>query len=515
MPAGPFDEQAAKGLFELKRQYKNAKTGKDRRDIQREARRIIRRARIDPSTQDEKTVTLLLNCAATFRSYPHSEGIKLATQWMRQNIDALSPQNLALFANAIGALSVIDSDTILLQEVSPAVQSVFTQMSPVEMVMILQAFQRERVTANASLQESMLQQLASCVPQMPAPQLSTLAGVLVTAPLRKSDEAAWRELTNTVFSKAVSGADNMHSREVITLLKAAPCLCVPEEHSLQLIKRAIATVGFHTEEQVGELLEAVAGYRSQEKAPDEELQRQLDELVSILWKRLEKVAPYADVTSATWIMRQARLCGVEIPPAIATALLEAVSREFRYHRHTFRRCAALADALAEQKVPAKALLQMVGDYCVGKRPPREDRDGADPEEEDDTPREVRMDIYARFLGDLTRARIALEKAHSANPENGEPGESLAVVLPQRLEESVLAASPREVLKCARSICVSPTSCRLHNHANDEKLMSLVEQRVTRERENFLMEVPKETLERFITALSDAPRAQKIVETLSR
>ncbi|ESL05843.1 hypothetical protein TRSC58_06493 [Trypanosoma rangeli SC58] len=285
---GPFDEQAARKLFELKRQYKNAKSGKDRRDIQREARRAIRRAHIDPSTQDEKTVTLLLNCAATFHSYPHSEGIKQAVQWMRQNTDALSPQNLALFANALGVLSVVDSDIILLQEVSPAVQSTFTQMSPVELVMILQAFKRNKIFSNAALQESMLQRLLPCVSQMPVSQLSTLAEVLVTAPLRKSDETAWRELTNAVLFKAVSGVDRMHSREVITLLRAAPHLSVPEEPSLQLVQRAIDTVGFHTDEQIGELLEAVGGYRTLETPPGENLSRKLDELVEVLWTRLQK-----------------------------------------------------------------------------------------------------------------------------------------------------------------------------------------------------------------------------------
>ncbi|KAH9580125.1 hypothetical protein LSM04_008762 [Trypanosoma melophagium] len=507
-----FDENAAKTLFDMKRQYKSAKSGKERRDIQREARRFIRRARIDPSTQDEKTVTMLLNSAATFQSYPHSEGIKQAVQWMRQNIDALSPQNLALFANAVGALSVVDSDIILLQEISPAVQSVFTQMSPVELVMVLQAFQREKISDNGSLQDSMLQQLASCVPQMPVPQLSTLASILVTAPLRKSNEAAWSELTKAVVSKAVSGVEKMHSREVITLLKAAPHLSVPEEHSLQLINRAIATVGFHTEEQVGELLEAVAGYRAQDTI-GKELQDKLDELINVLWTRLQKVAPYADLASATWIMRQSRKCGVNVPPAIMETLIEAVTREFRYHRYTFRRCASLAEALAEQKAPAKDLLQLLGDYCIGKRPPREDREVTDPQDEENT-REVRMDIYARFLGDLTRARIALEDAHNAHPDNGKPGESVAVVLAQRLEESVLDASPRDVLRCVRALCTASEDCHTRNKANSDNIMKLVEQRLSKERESFLKELPKKSIEDFILAVGDAPRAKKVVQLLS-
>ncbi|KAF8286297.1 mitochondrial oligo-U binding protein TBRGG1 [Trypanosoma cruzi] len=507
---GPFDEQAAKNLFELKRQYKHAKSGRDRRDIQREARRAIRRARVDPSTQDEKTVTLLLNCAATFHSYPHSEGIKQAIQWMRQNIAALSPQNLALFANALGTLSAVDSDIILLQEVTPAVQSVFTQMSPVELVMILQAFQRNKIFSNASLQESMLRQLSSCVSQMPAPQLSTLAGVLVSSPLRKSDETTWQELTNAVLSKAVSGVDNMHSREVITLLKAAPHLLVPEEPSLQLIQRAIDTVGFHTDEQVGEILESVAGYRNLEKPPGEKLSRKLDELVNVLWTRLQKVAPHVDASSATWIMHQSCRCGVDVPPSIMEVMLEAVAKDMRYHRYTFRRCAALAEALAEQKAPAKALLLLLGDYCIGRRPPREDREEADLPDEEEVTKETRMDIYSRFLGDLTRARIALENAHSANSENGEPGESVRVILPQRLEESVSAASPRELLKCIRVICTSAEDCQVRNRANDEKLMTLAEQRMSSEREGFLKDVPKEFLEEFLGTVKDRPRAQKVV-----
>ncbi|CBH11723.1 hypothetical protein, conserved [Trypanosoma brucei gambiense DAL972] len=509
-----FDEQAAKILYELKRRFKSSKTGKERRDVQREARRIVRRARVDPSTQDEKSVTLLLNCAATFRCYPHTEGIKQATEWMRKNIDGLSPQNVALFTNAIGALSVVDSDTILINEISPAVEACYGQMNPVELVMTLQAFQRGRITENEDLQVSLLQQLVTCVPQMPAPQLSTLAGVLVDTPLRKRDEATWQEIAKTVVSKAASGAENMHSREVITLLKATPRLGVPEDHSFHLVDRAIATVGFHTDEQIGELLEAVSYYRDPQKTCGRELNEKLDKLVDALWARLQKVAPFADAASVTTIMRAAHRSGIDVPRDIVSTLVQAVMRELRYHRFTFRRVASLSEALALQKVPAKELLAMLGDYCIGKRPPREERGENTPVDDHNSGIEERMDIYARFLGDLTKARIALENAHSSNAGNGEPGSSVSQILAQRLEDSVGSAPPRELLKSVRAICTAADDCPFRNRANDGKIIALSEQRIAKEGASFMEGVRKTTMENFLSAVSGIPQAQKVVEVLS-
>nr|CCD12965.1 unnamed protein product [Trypanosoma congolense IL3000] len=508
-----FDEQSAKSLFELKRQFKLSKSEKERREIQRSARRLVRRARVDPSTQDEKSVTLLLNCAAMFRCYPHTEGIKQATDWMRKNIDGLSPQNIALFANAVGALWVMDSETILVNEISPAAEAVYRQMRSVELVMILQAFQRGKIVENSSLQISMLQQLLSLVPQMPIPQLTTLAGVLVDTPLRKSDEASWRGAVDTVVSLAVSSVEKMHSRETISLLKAAPRLDVMEKHSLQLIERAIGTAGFHTDEQVGELFEAVATYRGQQKPCSGELNEKLDELISVLWTRLQKVAPFADAVSATAIMRWARLSGVDVPRDILDVLVQAVKRELPYHRFTFRRVALLGEALALQNASAKELLYLLGDYCIGKRPTRGDRGGRDVDDDDHPQVDVRMDIYSRFLGDLTRARLALENAYSANTDNGEPGESVCSTLPQRLEASVMSASPREVLKSLQVIFTAE-DCSLRNRASDDKIIALAEERVVKEGASFMEDLRKATVEKFVTAVKTIPRAEKMIDVLT-
>ncbi|KAH8614031.1 hypothetical protein ERJ75_000717300 [Trypanosoma vivax] len=512
-PMEPFNEQGARQLFELKRRFREAKTGKERREIQRDARRLIRRARVDPSTQDEKSVAVLLNCAATFRSYPHTEGIGQAVQWMRTNVDALSRQNIALFANAVGALWVLDSETILTKEISPIVKSAYKQMNPVELVMILQAFQRGRVSENASLQESMLEHLSSCIPQMPVSQLSTLASVLVDTPLRKSNEGLWQELCKSVFSRAVTDIDKVHSREAITLLKAAPHLRVSEEHSVLLVSRAVATARFHTDEQVGDLLESVANYRTMLDACGNELNAKLEELVNALWVRLQKVAPFADVSSATSILRHSRLSGVDVPPQVMEALLGAVTKELLFHRRSFRRLAALTEALAEQGAEAKQLLLLIGDYCIGKRPSREDSvEGYSPDSAQEQV-EARLDIFSRFLGDLTRARIALENAYSANAANGELGESV-LTLAKRLEEGLATAMPREVLKCVQSICTASDGCRLRNSASDEKLISLAEQRIRKDCDAFFESVRVSNMERFVSSLGDNTRAQKIVQAVS-
>nr|CCC48384.1 conserved hypothetical protein, fragment [Trypanosoma vivax Y486] len=415
-PMEPFNEQGARQLFELKRRFREAKTGKERREIQRDARRLIRRARVDPSTQDEKSVAVLLNCAATFRSYPHTEGIGQAVQWMRTNVDALS-------------------------------------------------------------------------------------------------RGLWQELCKSVFSRAVTDIDKVHSREAITLLKAAPHLRVSEEHSVLLVSRAVATARFHTDEQVGDLLESVANYRTMLDACGNELNAKLEELVNALWVRLQKVAPFADVSSATSILRHSRLSGVDVPPQVMEALLGAVTKELLFHRRSFRRLAALTEALAEQGAEAKQLLLLIGDYCIGKRPSREDSvEGYSPDSAQEQV-EARLDIFSRFLGDLTRARIALENAYSANAANGELGESV-LTLAKRLEEGLATAMPREVLKCVQSICTASDGCRLRNSASDEKLISLAEQRIRKDCDAFFESVRVSNMERFVSSLGDNTRAQKIVQAVS-
>lgn len=50
---------------------------------------------------------------------------------MRNNLDGLTPQNVALFANALGVFHTTEYTKIVQEEILPVVKNIYKEMRPV------------------------------------------------------------------------------------------------------------------------------------------------------------------------------------------------------------------------------------------------------------------------------------------------------------------------------------------------------------------------------------------------
>lgn len=510
-----FLEQDVQRLVELRQELRQASTQKDRHEITREARRSIGGIRLDPSTQDERSVALFLNCAVAFKVRPSAtNSIDAAVAWMRRNLRGLSPRSVALFTNALGALEIPEADVILRDQISDVVPLLLSDMTPVEVVMILQAFQRERlVTENEALQNEMLKQLAPCISTMPTQQLSTLASVLAYHPLKKYDLERWQAMVTDIVQRTTVDLpiDRMHSKEVITFLSVAHQLSIPEDTLITLIERAIDTCGFHTADQVADLLKSLAFIRSTVTDPSDALSNTCSRLQSALIARLERVAEFASLGSAHRLWRAADRGGLELPVTIQEKLADAVHRDLVYRRNNHGSVTHCAVSLASQKLPSTALLVALADYAVGQRPSRPGHEATrDITEEEILSRQSAR--YSRHLSDYVHARISLERAfdnHGATLP-----QSLSTVLPQALLDNVGAATPREALCAVRLLLILPDSPS-RNSANDAALLAAITQTLQANRGEFLSHVSEKFLEFLRSQLSESPRGKEFLDLLQQ
>lgn len=502
----------------MKHDFKHAKASRDRRNLTRDARRLVRRTRIDPSTQDEKSISVLLNCAAMFNCAP-SDGVEQAIRWMRDNLRGLSPQNVAQLAYAVGVLHLPERRTILLEEVSPIVQSVLRDLTPVEVVMILQAFQRCRISENAELQERMLQQLPSCIETMPISQLSTLASVLGRHEVKSQNEALWRELVQSTMNRALADVSKMHSKEAITFLGAAPYLSLTSEQLCALVLRVSETAQFHTDEHVGELLHSLFLLKREIPEPSDELAKAMAELQQALIVRLDRVADFTTVPHATVIWRFADANSIEIPAVVQQKMCDAVVTSMVYHAVRFGSLSRLARSLSRQKLQSAKILNVIGNYAIGERPPRptsaipqelEEESMITREEREGIDVEPREHICGRFAGHLTALRISLEDAWALN---GFPAiEAISSTLPRYIEEHMKDAKASQILKAVKWISCADDDCKLRNKSHDEAVLKEAVRMVQEDKERFA-ELRPAHIERFAESLAEKPKAQEFIKLL--
>lgn len=490
----------AESLAQMKQTFKTAKSGRDRQNIQREARRLVRRTQVDPSTQDEKSVMVLVNCAATFHCRP-SEGVETGIRWLLDRIPSLTPQNIALLANAIGAIEPEGAEDMLKRNISAAVEGgALEDMTPVEVIMILQAFQRAEVDSNGALQDKMLMKLLPAVPSMPIPHLSTFSSVVAHHDLKTRNPESWKRLADAIAARVTKeDVGQIHSKEAITLLVSAPLLEVPTEVIILLMDRCANTANFHTDEQVGQLLRALHAVKEMKEAPPpEELQAAIQRLSTALLGRLEKVADYASVNSIASIWVHAANSNVAIPEAIQLKLLEQVGHQLPFGRVFFRHLGRLASGAAKHKLPSTEFLHTIARMVLGQKPPRVDRNGVpiptmeDPNQAPMTPQEMlaaRKELFARRFGELLQVRIELERALSHSGDHS-PDEALKRTIPKILLEAVKEAPGPQLVLAARFLAESETEekCALCNTENNEAILKAIEARLKREGASLLADV---------------------------
>ncbi|KAG5472301.1 hypothetical protein LSCM1_03700 [Leishmania martiniquensis] len=513
--------QDADKLLQMKHGYKKAKGRKERAGIVTEARRLLRRTRIDPSTQDERSVAIVINCAATFSLPATMEALTQAFQWMRSNINGISPQNVALFANALGLVLPPEAKEVMVSEIMPVVQSVMSKMAPVEVVMVLQALQRLRITEKDQLQDELLSHLESCIPSMPVQQLSTLAAVLHCHSMQTRDNAKWKRIAHETMGRALAEVDGMHSREAIVLLCAAPFVDASQKHICRLLARLSETAQFHTDDQVGELMRAILDIRQQIKEPSAELTAALEELHVTLLGRLEKVSGFVGARSAALIWRYAHASNTELSSAIQQNMCSALIKRMEYRFIRFGALAKVAESLSTQKLPSTEILTTIANCTVGVRLPRpvnaaspEEGEMVEDEEDHENIRAAALEVlYSRHFGALTALRISLENAFAKN--NVSPNDALAKTLPENLLKHAAEASPRQMLEAVMAIASAPADCPCRNKVHDAAVSAVVLKALEDNPEKFTSELSPRLVDWFVKGIPADSDSAEIAAALQK
>ncbi|GET90682.1 mitochondrial oligo_U binding protein TBRGG1, putative [Leishmania tarentolae] len=513
--------QDADKLLKMKHDYKKAKVTKERSEIVKEARQLLRRMRIDPSTQDERSVAIVINCAATFSVPSTIDAVGQALQWMRNNIGGISPQNVALFANALGLIFPPEAKQVMVSEVMPAVQSVMCEMTPVEVVMVLQALQRLRIKENEKLQDDLLSHLEPCISSMPVQQLSTLASVLHYHSMQTRENVKWKRIAHETLARALAGVEGIHSREAIVLLCAAPFLDASQKQICQLLARVTETAQFHTDDQVAELMSAIFHIRQQLSEPSVEVTAAVDELHAALMTRLEKVSAFVGPRSASRIWRYAHASNVELPALIQETMCATLIKLLTFRAVQFRSLARLMASLSTQKLPSTEILTVIANCSVGVRPPRPTK--AIPSEESETLEdgEDRESIrtaafealYGRHFGTLTELRINLENAFAKNDLS--PNDVLAKTLPENLLKHVEEASPRQMLTAVVAIALASADCPCRNKTHDAAVCAAVLTALQDNPENFKSDLSPEHVDWFVGSIPADSDAAEIVAAVQK
>ncbi|KAK7200000.1 mitochondrial oligo-U binding protein TBRGG1 [Novymonas esmeraldas] len=513
--------QDADALMKTKQELKRVKSLKERGAIMKEGRRLLRRVRVDPSTQDERSVAIVVNCAAAFQAPGNLDGVASALQWMRSNIRGISPQNVALFTNALGVTEPPNVRQVVVNEVMPAVQSVMRDMTPVEVVMVLQAFQRLFITENEKLQIELLAQLEPCISTMPIPVLSTLASVLSRHPMRKQDNDRWKRIVQATLSRCVASPEIVHSKEAVVLVCAVTGLETSQEVVCKLLTRVTETAKFHTDEQVGELLSAITDIRQANNEPTPALTEAIEALHRALMERLEKVSSFVRFGSASRIWQYVNACDGELSSTvednICTGLISAIT--FSNPRYPAV-CRVLRD-LAKHKLRSTEILHACATYLAGVRPPRSLKTDSpheievpDDDGDRDGVRAAALDaLNSRFLGSLTEARIALEDAFALN--GVPPCEAVTKTLPENLIRHVDTAPPEQLLRAVESILLAPADCLYRNKAHDQAILAAARKRVTSDPESMRSTLTRADVEGFEQRTSGVPGAQEFVQVLGK
>lgn len=497
--AADYLARDAETLLQMKQAFKHSKTEKERMQIMREARRLLRRACVDASTQDERSVMILLNCGATFKSRAY-DGIEGASRWVQANARGLSPHNIALYANALGAMELERREEVFRMTVMPLLPSRMRDMTPVEVVMVLQAFQRLLIAEGDEVKDELLLQLEPCIPTMPVPQLSTLAEVLTRHTLRQRNEEKWQRLVQEVMNRALESVDTMHSKEAITFLCAASRLKLTQEQLCSLFARATATAGFHNDEQVADLIRVIAVLPKFVPEPTPELEAAVAALRKALIVRLEKVAPFVSLASASTIWRFAAVAHIELPTAVVQVMCDGVLNVMTFKKTRVAQLARLASAVALFRLPSTELLDTIAKVAIGERLPRpqhaaasaadhdlsQDGDDIDAEGEESLASlraATQEALYGRFFRYYLSIRHSLENAY-ANLEEATLPATLTSELPQHLLQHIPDAPPKQLLWAMEDTLALQPGCPLRNVANDEALFQGVLDDVKRTPEKY-------------------------------
>jgi hypothetical protein len=266
-------ETLAKDALGLKKQHRDAKNKKDKKALHEDFKRVFARIHLDPSTQDEKSVGLLLSCAAYFEINPSSRAFCELVDWTTAHLKGVETQQVALFTHAIVALQPPQYLSILTEHVGPLVRERIGLFTPVERAMLLQATVRshnrlvegkhgattaqlETMIADLSeLQALLLGSIEAHVASMKVSEWTTVCQAVADSPvLRTTQQDRVKQIVSAFQATLEQQAPKIHSNNilhcVVGLAALTEVVTVPLELWNALLGRLLETVNYLRDDQM-------------------------------------------------------------------------------------------------------------------------------------------------------------------------------------------------------------------------------------------------------------------------
>jgi hypothetical protein len=501
--------RVAQELHQLKRQFKAAKLRRERNDLIKQSKRVVYSLNLDPSTQDEKSVALLLNGAAFFGIIYSAPALQQAVTWMSENVSALESQHLAMFAHAVVALKVPSAAAILTNVILPVASEFVSagKLTPVELIMVLQAIARTNVSGQEKLVNDILARLTESAAKLKTSELSTLCAVFDSTFLSGKEKSVKSILTEGL--KVVDQSmDSVHSNDILLLAEhLAPLASQAGVTTIfwgKFLSRAIAVAGFFGDRQ---LPHAFRGLREMQKLAEIQnepaVSARMIDYRQALEKRLDVCKNAFNLEGFTELLESLLHCQSSnnlqnYLSQVAGGVVQ--SCKFQSNDITdFTRC---VKAISRFGMPFDALVETCVEFALGKgrRAPRSgEEDSVTGEPAAALPKELEESIrmrlenkQARNIFELVQIRLFAEIAY----DNRTLPSSLSEELPKLILQRLHLAHPESLLSVARLLYSADGQNPCANSVNSSDILQAIAKRAKNERDFFKMVTTPGFLESF-------------------
>ena len=493
----------ARELFQLKRQFKTAKLRRERLDIMKSGKKLVYSLSMDPSTQDEKSVALLLNCASFFEVIYTAPALQQAVTWMSENVTALESQHLAMFAHAVVALKLPTAASILSNVILPVVAKAVPskKLPSVELIMVLQAIVRSKVTTHDKLVQDILDSLKDNATTIKTSELSTLCSIFDSS-FCENREKVVASIVGDALKTVEQNIDKVHSNDILLLAEhLPPLLAAAVKPSAtfwgKFLSRGLAVCGFFGDRQ---LPIAFRGFREMSKVPelqdDGPLRVKLIDFRDALEKRLDVCSRAFNIEGFTDLLNSLLLCpSSSTLPGILTKVAFGVAESTKFQPNDLDDVAACVKAIARYGTPMDEVIEACVQIAVGHRKRSAESTSASaaggaetaaqgdaplPKELESAIRERVESRQARQIDALAEIRVFAEVSMDVRVHPP----ALAKELPSILVQRVTVAHPELLIRVAKTLYSADAQSPYINNANNHDILQAIAKRAKSEADFF-------------------------------
>lgn len=522
-------------LFQMKRQFKSAKLRRERREIMMSAKKLVYSLSIDPSTQDEKSVALLLNTAAFFDVICTAPALQQAITWMTENVSALEPRHVAMFSHAVVALKVTGGSAILSKTILPTAGKLVSagKFTPVELIMLLQAIAKSNVHGQDQIVKSILDRICENAGKLKTSELSTVCTIFDSAFI-EGKESAVKAILTEALAQVEKSMDAVHSNDILLIAEHLPPLASMASVSAgfwsKLLSRAIAVAGFFGDRQ---LPHAFRGLREMYKLPeiqnDAAATLKMNDFRQAIEKRLDVCKKSFNLEGFAELLHACLHC--QSSSNLSDLLDQAAAGvvEFlNFARADTSEIVACVKAIAKLGAPFDGLLGTLLQIAAGtfERKARistgdkaassdvatpAETPAALPKDLEESIRQRRENRNARSIVDLTQIRVFSEIAYDTRAQP----EALTTDLPRILVGSVPLAHPEDLLSVARLLYSADGQNPCVNTSNNSDILQAITKRAKNEKDFFRLVSTPGFLESFAALEISGSLVEEVKKYLAR